>query len=584
MVRRNYNRSLSNKAKLQSSLGRVGEVYKEDSDSLVMARVLKVNYIYNTVDVVTIKYSERLAKDSTSSGKFSAKLPVGFSGQLSNGDTYGQTIPIDVGDQVLVGFIDKDKNSPIVLNIYKNSDTASELAPTDAVSGNPEDSSLVASALESFSLYPSQTYRLVDGLGGVENTYQGKSFFKSTLTGVGNGKLNDYGFSYEQLTRYRLRGRDVYPYYANSPQMLFQHTGDDTDIINNIFLDSNGDLRISSISKSSMERVGLAISGTDFIGFSYQDLDNRYDKESSKSFVGIDKGIPSISYGDHSITFTDKDGIVIDGKPLSDWGGGDFNDDIERIEKELSDLQHRVDKLDTDEVLSELIRLADEVDDTLVPQYAKLIEQIGGFDSRIKGAEDKSDSAYDLANKVAKTISDAAGTDESLLARLDRVDRTVKAMQDVITEVVAARTYNITSHTYSSLGVRLDTLEEMTRSDNQRLSDLIDKLDIFLSEDFSKGVASYVATIQAYGDLVMRNGQGSVTLDARLYKGGFEWTGLLDDGAFVWERHSDDLEGDMAFNANHLDGSKSLTVTGADFGYGATFTVNVTVQGHLIQN
>lgn len=584
MVRRNYNRALTNKAKLQSSLGRVGEVYKEDSDSLVMAKVLKVNYIYNTVDVVTIRYSERLAKDSTSSGKFSAKLPVGFSGQLSNGDTYGQTIPIDIGDQVLVGFIDKDKNSPIVLNIYKNSDTASELAPTDSISGNPEDSSLVAGALESFSLYPSQTYRLIDGLGGVENTYQGKSFFKSSLTGVGNGKLNDYGFSYEQLSRYRLRGRDVYPYYTNSPQMLFQHTGDDTDIINNIFLDSNGDLRISSISKSSNERVGLSISGTDFIGFSYQETDNKYDESKFKSFVGIDSGIPSIKYGDHDITFNDTDGVVVDGKPLSDWGGGDFKQDIERIEAELETLKQTVDKLDVDTIISELNRLADEVDNTLVPQYAELLDKIGGFDSRISKAEDTANSASELANQVAKTISDAAGTDESLLARLDRVDRSIKAMQDIITEVISARTYNKTSYTYSSLGVRLDTLEEMTRTDHDRLTDLIDKLDIFLSDDFSKGVASYVATIQAYGDIVMKNGQGTVTLDARLFKAGFEWTSLLDDGAFVWERHSDDTEGDTTWNQNHLDGKKSITLTGVDLGYSATFTVNVTVQGHLIQN
>lgn len=584
MVRRNYNRALTNKSKLQSSLGRVGEVYKEDSDSLVMAKVLKVNYIYNTVDVVTIRYSERLAKDSTSSGKFSAKLPVGFSGQLSNGDTYGQTIPIDIGDQVLVGFIDKDKNSPIVLNIYKNSDTASELAPTDAVSGNPEDSSLVSSALESFSLYPSQTYRQVDGLGGVENTYQGKSFFKSSLPGVGNGRLNDYGFSYEQLSRYKLRGRNAYPYYVNSPQMLFQHTGDDTDIVNNLFIDSNGDVRLSSISKTDTNRVGLSLEGTSFIGFSYQSSDNKYDKNKFDAFVGIDTGIPSISYGGHSITFTDADGVVVDGKPLSDWGGGDFKGDIERIENEISDLQEKVGSLNVDEIMSELSRLADEVDNTLVPQYTELVQQIAGFDGRITDAEQKSDSAYELANQVAKTISDSAGTDASLQARLDRVDRSIKAMQDIITEVVAARTYNKTNNTYSSLGVRLDTIEEMTRTDNQRLSDLIDKLDVFLSDDFSKGVASYVATIQAYGDLVMRNGQGTVTLDARLYKAGFEWTGLLDDGAFVWERHSDDSEGDSTWNQNHLDGKKSITLTGVDLGYSATFTVNVTVQGHLIQN
>lgn len=587
MVRANkWNRQLDTTDKLQSGLGRVKEVYKEDAQFITMARVVKVNFLYNTVDVVTINYSERIMKDDSTQGRYSAQLPVSFSGSFSDGTTYGKTTPINVGDYVLIGFLDGDKTTPIVLNIYKGPDVSYQLSPTDAISGDPEDPILFNDVMEIFNLYPSQTYEWVSGEGIIEKTYQGKSFFKSGISSIKNGRINDFGYSYDQLKRTYLRGRYLTPTETSMSQVIYQHAGDNVDLYTTVFFDDNGDFRISNLSKSSDTRIEMFMDGSDSAGISYQEgsKEHNSDEASNKSTIGINKGVPSITYGNHSITFTDKDGVVVDGKPLSDWGGGDFKDDIERIEKEISDLQSKVDKLDSDEILSELSRLSDEVDNTLVPQYAELMKQIGGFDSRIKGAEDKSDSAYALANNVATTISDAAGTDESLLARLDRVDRSIKAMQDIITEVVAARTYNKTSHTYSSLGVRLDTLEEMARSDNQRLSDLIDKLDIFLSDDFSKGVASYVATIQAYGDVVMHNGQGSVTLDAHLFKGGLEWTSLLTDDAFVWTRTSDDIEGDTAWNANHVQGTKSLTLTSTDLGYGANFTVNVTVQGNLINN
>ena len=77
MVRANkWNRQLDTTDKLQSGLGRVKEVYKEDAQFITMARVVKVNFLYNTVDVVTINYSERIMKDDSTQGRYSAQLPV----------------------------------------------------------------------------------------------------------------------------------------------------------------------------------------------------------------------------------------------------------------------------------------------------------------------------------------------------------------------------------------------------------------------------------------------------------------------------------------------------------------------------
>lgn len=587
-----WNRRLKTGPRLQSQLGRVKEVYKEPSDSLIMAKVLKVNFIYNTVDVVTISSSERLVKSSETQGRFSASLPVSFGGSLSNGDTYGKTVPINIGDYVLIGFLDKDKNSPIVINIYKSPTVAYQLAPTDKVSGDPESNGLFDSSFENFTLYPNQTYEWMSGYGTIEKTYNGKTFLKVNSSG---STINDYNYNYEHLSRTFLRGRNINPYNTKSPQVLYQHTGDDTDVVTNTFYDKNGDFRIANISKSLGSRVGFYIDGTEKAGIRYQGYDPEHNSPLAKnsSDISISKGIPTISYKNHVLTFDD-DGLLIDGKHISDFNNDEFEKKIEEIEEEIKELNDKIDSLDISAIEEKIQEIADKIEKELLAQIADLTTKVDGFSDRIEDANRQSSSAIELANSVSKTLSDAAGSDSSLQARLDRIDRTILAMQDIIKEVVAARTFNMNGKTYegvtgdaivySSLGKRLDTLEDFVRTDRQRLNDLINKLDIFLSDDFSKGVASYVVTLQAYGDTVMRNGQGSVTIDAKLFKGGFQWTGLVDDGAFVWTRESDDPESDAAWNANHLDGRKSITLTGADFGYSATFKVSVTVQGHIIES
>ena len=586
MVRGNkWNKQLDTSGRLQSGLGRVKEVYKEPASSFVMATVAKVNYLYNSVDVVTINYSERIMKDASTQGRFSAQLPVGFGGSFTDGTVYGQTTPINIGDMVLVGFVGQDKDNPIVLNIYKTPEVSYTLAPTDAVSGNPEDSTLYDKVMEVFSVYPSQTYSWTSGDGTVEHTFQGRSFFKSTQPLTGNGKINDYGYNYDQLTRTYLRGQYLEPTIKNSPQVIYQHTGEDISFINNVFFDNNGDMRISTISKLDNTRIGLYTTGTSDIGLRYQDGDNEHGSEQASSVadIGIHDGIPGITYGKHGISFDNDNGLLVDGKPLSEWTGGDADGRITTLEEEVKKLSDEIDELDIDEISSRLNTITDQVSD-LSKEVSGMADTITQYDAQIATAIKTSEDASALASQVFKTISDAAGNDASLLARLDRIDGVISSMTDIIAEVTNARTYSETPKTYANLGERLDTIELMTRTDNQRLSDLIDKLDIFLSDDFSKGVPSYVVTIQAYGDVVMRNGQGTVTLDANLYKGGFSWNGLVDDGAFVWTRTSDDKEGDAVWNSNNNQGKKSITLTGADFGYSAIFTVSVTVQGHLIES
>lgn len=596
MARQNYgltyNTALTNQIKQQSSLDskNIG-VRESGADSLVLAKVVRVNYVYNTVDVVTIKNTERVIKDNSSAGRFSAKLPVAFSGTLSNGDTYGQTIPINIGDTVLIGFISSSKDNPIVMNIYKDSSVSSSLAPTDAISGNPEDSNLSRQALEQFTLFPSQTYNLTDGLGGYEHTFQGKSFVK-----IGNetsgGSPNDYGYDYSMLYRRTLRDRNIEPLVTTAPKFLFQHTGDNLSTITNFFIDDNGDFRLSHIDKNDdvNDRVGLSMSGLDTIKMTYQTGDKEYNSglEDSKSEIGIDKGVPTISNGDHTLTMDKEDGVIVDGVSLSDiiaGGGGSLGDRLKKIEDSVSQLQSDFDSF-KDVDINQLKETVDALNNLIVneinPNYTELLSKMDDLDESVQSVVTTANEAKEVSDRVNKIISDSAGDDSTLLDRLNRMDASAKSLQDVANEVINARTSLTNSNEkYTTIGNRFDTIQDMLDKWVTDYEELKRKLDVFISQDWGTGIVAYVVAVTPSSSTTFKNGKGSTTLSATLYKGGFDWTSMIKDSGFMWTRKSSDQSGDQTWNSNHEAGSKSITITPEDLDYSAIFTVNVVVEGNI---
>lgn len=596
MARQNYgltyNTSLTNQIKQQSSLdsSNIG-VRESGSDSLVLAKVVRVNYVYNTVDVVTIKNTERVIKDNSSAGRFSAKLPVAFSGTLSNGDTYGQTVPINIGDTVLIGFISSSKDNPIVMNIYKDSSVSSSLSPTDAISGNPEDSNLSRQALEQFTLFPSQTYNLTDGLGGYEHTFQGKSFVKIGNESSG-GSPNDYGYDYNMLYRRTLRDRNIEPLVTTAPKFLFQHTGDNLSTITNVFIDNNGDFRLSHIDKNSdvNDRVGLSMSGLDTIKMSYQTGDKEFDSglENSKSEIGIDKGIPTISNGDHTLTMDKEDGVIVDGVSLSDiiaGGGGSLGDRLKKIEDNLSQLQDEFDNF-KDVDINQLQKTVDDLNELITneiyPNYTSLLSKMDDLDGSVQSVVSTASEAKEVSERVNKIINDAAGDDPTLLDRLNRMDASAKSLQDVANEVINART-SLTNpkEKYETIGKRFDVIQDELDKWVTDYEELKRKLDVFISQDWGTGIVAYVVAVTPSSSTTFKNGKGSTTLSATLYKGGFDWTSMIKDSGFMWTRKSTNQADDITWNSNHESGSKSIEITPNDLDYSAIFTVNVVVEGNI---
>lgn len=69
----------------------------------------------------------------------------------------------------------------------------------------------------------------------------------------------------------------------------------------------------------------------------------------------------------------------------------------------------------------------------------------------------------------------------------------------------------------------------------------------------------------------IRNGEGTVTLEAAIYRGAEDITASIPDADISWERHGANGAEDAAWNAAHTGTGKTITVTAAEAAGGADF-------------
>ena len=69
----------------------------------------------------------------------------------------------------------------------------------------------------------------------------------------------------------------------------------------------------------------------------------------------------------------------------------------------------------------------------------------------------------------------------------------------------------------------------------------------------------------------IRNGAGTVTLEAAIYRGAEDITASIPDADISWEKHSANSAEDAAWNASHHGAGRTITVTAAEAAGGADF-------------
>lgn len=391
-----------NAMRFQSQLGKEAKrMYKEGQNvvRLSLARVAKVNYKYNTVDVVTTLHKNSTTKNPTDNGRYSARLPVSFGGRTPEGKPYGSNTLVTVGSLVLLGFLEGSKDAPIVLNIYGDADNQSQLTRTTFNSADESDESIQRELWQLFTLYPSMTYQNTDGNGNKEVTFSGKSFLYITDTDAENDYVQDTGFDYIDLPNSRYaNGELIEPKSPNSPTLLYVHQGIYDKHRVTIFLKADGTMRVGSrhLDGKGITFQEMRTDGSYSIVQQKDTPDPEMESEVFSKFEIRANGEVVLQTPDHKFEITKK-GVLLNGKPLLASGGGGDIPGFEDLKSELEDvmttitvingkIESKISKTTYDESMKDIKDYAEGLVGGVRTEVGDINEALADLDSYIDNA------------------------------------------------------------------------------------------------------------------------------------------------------------------------------------------------------
>lgn len=451
----------------QSSLGRKRvDVYNDGKDvhAMLLATVTKVNYIYNTVDVITTRNNENIGKSRETEGRLSARLPVAFAGSWANGDSFGSMVPITIGDLVLIGFIDGDFNSPIVVNIYKSDVVSRSLANTNKIYGNPESQEDYKTAMAIKTVTPAMTMDAVWGDGTILKTYAGNAFLATSTETEAQATLDDTYMELADLYQlYSPNGNLIEPRNQAISKLLYQHgtkgiTGNKTTF----FIDEYGTVRLSKVLLDINKRSYFEMDNKGDIGFRHrpnsaepyrEPMDDEVPEKDEDTYIGIRNGVPTVSKGDKSVEVRD-DNMYINGESLDDILKK-YTAELEGIliilEAKVKEITDIVDQIDL-----EMLKSIQQAINALIIEFKQLREEVIIQGNDILDLDDKLNTFItvtyktfteattrrlvaleDGINKLSNEVSDARGTYDSLQLRLETMTNANTALQARVDELEA---------------------------------------------------------------------------------------------------------------------------------------------------
>lgn len=423
----------------QASLGsEFKRRYKESEniDRISLAVVRAVNYRYNTVDVSSYSVGSEFSSNHQTKGRYSAKLPIQFSGRTVEGDAFGQVNPIEIGTLVLIGFLDGKKTAPIVISVVGHADDNKELSRSPVDGADPKDTEMKQLTQQSFKVYPSLTYENVDGFGNRVTSFTGKSFvaFDADSGDLMGGLSDDgVGTAYEDFdSSYYYSGKLIEPKESKAPVLLLKHQGhinannekgyEENDNVTMMFIDQDGTYRTSVVNSEEEAR-------------SYIELDSqtgriRLRKQNDSTKPGRSDDYTGIDIDDYGILFSHKGkNFRLDERGMNGLGGlggsGKVPEEVfDRINKKIDRLNRNIIDLGTyfvssDEFIELGAYLTETVGEELVKYDSRLTimaEEIESAlsETRIKGMIDNGLEEY--SKELAKLVDDAKSSLSELMA------------------------------------------------------------------------------------------------------------------------------------------------------------------------
>lgn len=467
--------NLAGGRRFQAGLGSEHKrLYKEGQqiNTLLLAQVIQVNYKYNTVDLLALQHKEVFQNSYANEGRFSARLPMEFGGRNLAGQPYGQVNPIAVGTVVLVGFINSDKDMPIVISVYNNNDVNKQLSRTRFANADPTDMSLAGEMYQKFSLYPSLTYDSIDGDGNRVVTFSGKSFIAFDTKDMRNSPMTDasYGSRYEDLgTSYYNDGELIEPMKGRAPNVLFKHQGilddDNKPDTHNfmIHINPDGTYRTSMMDTEQDWRTMFEMTPEGKIRLRRQGDTVRLNDGFEIGELGInEEGIVYLRNGDMDLEVRE-DGIYSQGKLISE------SVNLDDIYEKLANATFEINK--TNESLQILADKSEVQDGKIVNLETEITIVAGKVESKVSATEvqDMIDSsivdmaeaikqAQEDADRANQIISDMASDNRLTPSeKLDLLKEWDIVKNEYPTYLAQAELYEVDSTTYTAKYKALET-------------------------------------------------------------------------------------------------------------------------------
>lgn len=467
--------NLAGGRRFQAGLGSEHKrLYKEGQqiNTLLLAQVIQVNYKYNTVDLLALQHKEVFQNSYANEGRFSARLPMEFGGRNLAGQPYGQVNPIAVGTVVLVGFINSDKDMPIVISVYNNNDVNKQLSRTRFANAEPTDMALAGQMYQKFSLYPSLTYDSIDGDGNRIVTFSGKSFIAFDTKDMQNSPMTDasYGSRYEDLgTSYYNDGELIEPMKGRAPNVLFKHQGilddDNKPDTHNfmIHINPDGTYRTSMMDTEQDWRTMFEMTPEGKIRLRRQGDTVRLNDGFEIGELGInEEGIVYLRNGDMDLEVRE-DGIYSQGKLITE------SINLDDIYEKLANATFEINK--TNESLQILADKSEVQDGKIVNLETEITIVAGKVESKVSATEvqDMIDSsivdmaeaikqAQEDADRANQIISDMASDNRLTPSeKLDLLKEWDIVKNEYPTYLAQAELYEVDSTTYTAKYKALET-------------------------------------------------------------------------------------------------------------------------------
>lgn len=223
----------------QSSLGTLNSTHTQQDRNwnhgyLAFGKVLNVYPKRYTADVEIFQTSDKLHSTHEQEGRHGCKIGVstaGFSDLYQA--PYGEIVPIQRGNIVLVGFLKNTKEQPVILRVFH--DTTEEVGSfnfRNILSNYFSAYSNIGDILDYLKITPIQDFLKIDRFGNVELSSHTKSFFVAT-----ESNLIDDKFDYEDLSPKFPKDKTVVNplagisdlYDLNSTGQSYYNWGDDAE-------------------------------------------------------------------------------------------------------------------------------------------------------------------------------------------------------------------------------------------------------------------------------------------------------------------------------------------------------------------